>query len=241
MVFPEKITPCPIIETVFELRFKSSINSNAVFGIIYSALQAQFPKVETLPILQIPEAIRKNDPNLRYKPSYKISNDNYIVQIGDEVIAISSNVNYPGWKNYSEVLLNVLTSLHKIKVIQNIERVGLRYINFFENINIFDNVNIKLNMYQKEISNKNTFIRTEEHGAIFVGTIQVANNISVKNKVGSLIDIDVYNDNNKNKLDNFFSTKKEFIDKAHLFEKKLFYDLLTEDFLKSLNPVYNVE
>ena len=69
MAAPKKITPCPIIESVVEIRFDSAIPAEAIFGVVYNAFNDIFPnKPINLPILQIPEQIRNSDPNLQYKP-----------------------------------------------------------------------------------------------------------------------------------------------------------------------------
>jgi len=72
MKLPLKISPCPIVEALLEIRFTTVIHPDAVFGLFYNALKSDFPKVDNLPILQIPDALRATDPNLKYKPLYKI-------------------------------------------------------------------------------------------------------------------------------------------------------------------------
>ena len=110
MSYPKTINPCPILDALIEIRFSSKINSNAVFGLFYNALQSDFPKVESLPILQLPDIVRVNDPNFRYKPHYKISNDKFVLQIGPDVIAISAYPSYVGWEVFSSKIFNILDS-----------------------------------------------------------------------------------------------------------------------------------
>src|SRR5659263_57254 len=112
MSLPVKISPCPILDALLEIRFSSKINSNAVFGLIYNALQTNFPKVESLPILQLPDVVRATDPNFRYKPHYKISNEKYVLQIGPDVIAISAFPNYVGWEEFSDKIFDILDKIN---------------------------------------------------------------------------------------------------------------------------------
>lgn len=79
MRLPLKIDPCPIIDALVEIRFSTTIHPNAVFGLLYNALQTDFSKVENLPILQWPEAVRSSDPSLQFKPHYKISSKEFVV------------------------------------------------------------------------------------------------------------------------------------------------------------------
>ena len=70
MQIPKKITPCPILEAIVEIRFEPEEPDDAIFGIIYNQFKKSFPEIEKLPILQIPDQFRSKDPNLIYKPHY---------------------------------------------------------------------------------------------------------------------------------------------------------------------------
>jgi uncharacterized protein (TIGR04255 family) len=234
MNLPKNINPCPIVDALLEVRFTSNINANAVFGLIYSVLQKDFQKVETLPILQLPDIVRASDPNLKYKPYYKISNENFVIQIGPDVISISSFPKYLGWESFSKIIFDALTKIESVGIINVIERIGIRYINFFET-NVFEKVNLKVCIGTDDILYKNTIIRTEIEQGEFNSTLQVANNAIINDKLGSIIDIDSFVTKN---LDAFFSRKTELINAGHLKEKELFYSLLKPEFLNSLNPTY---
>ncbi len=73
MTLPIKIDPCLIIDALVEIRFSTKIHPNAVFGLLCNALQTDFEKVENLPILQLPDSVRSSDPNLQFKPHYRIT------------------------------------------------------------------------------------------------------------------------------------------------------------------------
>ena len=92
MKLPKLIDPCPIIEAIIEIRFESKLISDAIFGVIYNSVKETFPKTENLPILQIPENIRINDPNLKYNPYYSLLNNNFILQIGPKVVSLINKV-----------------------------------------------------------------------------------------------------------------------------------------------------
>ncbi|PKL84819.1 MAG: TIGR04255 family protein [Ignavibacteriae bacterium HGW-Ignavibacteriae-1] len=234
MNLPKTIKPCPIIDASVEIRFIPKINQNAVFGLIYQVLQDEFATVESLPILQLPEIVRSSDPNFKFKPLYKTSNNDYVVQIGPNVLTISSFPNYVGWDKFSKKIFEILHKVETIDIIDRIERLGLRYINFFED-NIFDNIHLKVRLGSQVILNKNTVVRTEiEHGD-FNSTLQIANNGINNNRLGSIIDIDAFT---SMELDKFFINKEIIINKGHAYEKELFFSLITDDFLKTLNPIY---
>lgn len=234
MNLPKRICPCPIIDALFEVRFTSNINHNAVFGIIYNALQNDFRKVENLPILQLPEIVRTSDPNLAFKPHYRISNDDFVVQIGPDVLTISSFPKYVGWNLFSKKIFEILQKLENIRIINKIERIGIRYVNFFD-FNIFENINLRVCIDSNDILYKNTVIRTEIEQEGFNSTLQIANNATNNSRIGSIIDIDTFSNLN---LETFFKNKEEIINNGHTNEKKLFFSLLKTEFLNTLNPTY---
>lgn len=234
MALPKRINPCPIIDALLEIRFSTKTHPNAVFGLIYNALQEDFPKVEVLPILQLPDALRTSDPNFRFKPHYKISNEIFVAQIGPEVLSVSSFPKYMGWEMFSKKIFDVLEKAEKAIKIESVVRLGIRYINFFES-NIFDDINLNLSIKESTINTKNTVIRTEIEQQEFISTLQIANNVPNQSMIGSIIDIDTVKEKG---LEEFFSKKDEIINIGHTKEKELFFGLLKDEFLKSLNPEY---
>lgn len=234
MKLPKKLDPCPIVDAILEVRFSSKINPNAVFGVIYNTLQKEFPKVETLPILQFPDAVRAGDANLKHKPYYRISNDEFVVQIGPDVFTISSFPIYKGWSTFSNLIFDVIKKIEHTNTIQSVERLGIRYINFFE-ANIFDNIDLKVSIKKEAIRYKNTVVRTDIEQRPFISTLQIANNVNLKGRFGSIIDIDTHTGLGLNML---FPNKEEIINAGHSKEKDLFFGLLKPEFLKSFNPKF---
>lgn len=234
MNLPKKIDPCPIIEALIEIRFSALIHENAVFGLFYNVLKEDFPKVESLPILQLPEPLRMADPNLKFKPHYKIINQDFIVQIGPDVFSIASVPKYIGWGVFSNKIFDILSRINQLKVINDVLRLGIRYINFFEE-DIFNDIDLSISLKDNKIDYKNTVIRTEISQEDFSSSLQIANNVNNVDRIGSVIDIDTFTSLN---LDKFFSNKETIINRGHQKEKELFFSLLKEEFLKKLNPNY---
>lgn len=234
MTLPIRIDPCPIIDALVEIRFSTKIHPNAVFGLFYNALQDDFEKVENLPILQLPETVRSSDPNFQFKPHYRITSKDFVVQIGPEVITISSFPQYVGWISFSDKIFDILSKVEKVSIIKDIQRIGIRYINFFED-DIFKNINLNVNLVDTPIAYKNTVIRTEFEQDAYKSTLQIANNANNNGRFGSIIDIDTFIASG---IEDFFRNKEELINNGHDKEKELFFSLLKEDFLKTLNPQY---
>ena len=107
MDIPTKITPCPIVEAIAELRFVTNLPDDAVFGVIYNKFHDEFEGPEKLPVLQLPEAIRSQDPKLKYSPHYKFNKGDYIMQVGPKVFSLANVNDYVAWDRFSEKIKEV--------------------------------------------------------------------------------------------------------------------------------------
>lgn len=239
MTRPKRISPCPIIEAVVEIRFESDSPPEVIIGMLYQSFAPKFTKVDRLPILQLPEAIRLSDPNLVFQPYYRLTSKNFAFQFGAKVITLNNSGTYVGWDIYYAKLVETITEVVKKGLIKNVLRLGIRYINFFENIDIYKKITLEVKMNNTALESRQLLTRAELSRGKFNGVLQVASNanIIIDNiaKKGSIIDIDI----GYNKSDNIFSTEfPQLLQESHEEEKKLFFGLLKPDFLATLNPEY---
>lgn len=238
MKIPRKINPCPIIEAIVEIRFESNVPPDAVFGVVYNEFKEEYTKVEKLPILQLPEVLRTKDPNLKYQPYFKLIHENYLLQIGPNVLSIVNVTDYVGWSTFSSKINDTFVKIGELGFISKASRLGIRYINFFE-VDIFENINLTFSLAGNPfVSEQITFRSTLTTGK-FLSNLHILNkgNVTVKNvsKSGSIIDIDTYIQDEEN---NIFSNILELLEVGHKEEKNLFFKLLKDDFLKKFNPEY---
>ncbi len=236
---PKSIEKCPIIDALIEIRFATGIDPNAVFGVFYSVLMKDYSgRVENMPILQIPEAVRASDPSLRYKPLYRIISEDVFIQIGPEVLSISSRIPYKGWSCFKTHVVKIMDLIKTTNVIKKVSRIGHRYINFFGS-NILDNITMSFKM-TKGYDFQNIQISTQVSDNGFNNTVLFSNsaimNVNRPNRIdGSIIDIDTF----KEYEDNYFlENVATEIENAHQTEKTLFFSLLKGDFIETLNPQY---
>jgi len=233
---PLSINPCPIIEAIFEIRFDSSFPGDAIFGIIFNQFKDEFQNVEQLPILQLPAAIRNQDPNLKFSPHYKIKKDNFIIQIGPNVFSLTNIKEYCGWKVFSEKIFDIYNKVLELGLIKKQFRTALRYINILPDINVFEKSNLGIKLNDKTLGANQINFTAEipyKHGASNLKLINFAEAIFENQATkGSIVDIDTYVQ--QEKFDNF----KDAVECAHRAEKELFFNLLEQEFLNTLNPVY---
>ena len=239
---PVRISPCPIEDAVIEIRFVPKVPEEAVFGIVFNSVAGIFGQssTERLPISQIPEQIRNNDPNLKYQSHYRLRKDYFGISVGPRSVVISNSNKYQGWISFSEIVYQVVDSISIPSLMKNVERVGLRYINVFRT-DLLSKINVNLDVNGKAITDEVTNIRTEIRDIGMLTVLQIGNMVGIKsngaNFTGSVIDIDCITNMNE-PIDSFKTKYKDIIERSHDAEKKQFFGLLNDEFLKLFHPEY---
>ena len=235
---PKKITPCPIHEAILEIRYESARPREAIFGLVYERFRTDFPGCEKQPVLQIPEQIRTADPNLRHLPEFRLESTGFLLLVGPRTFALATSGEYCGWQAFSEKASEVLSRLSDLDLVQEVSRLGLRYINVFD-LDIWEKSTLRIIRGEARLDSRSSQVTAQIPALPYEHTLRVANNVEVKRQsvvVGeSIIDIDTAM---TDQLAGFFDRRDELIGGAHEEEKKLFFSLLTDEYLASLNPEY---
>ena len=242
MRIPTKLNICPIIESVFEIRFDSKLDANIVFALIYGKLKEDFPKIEALPLAEMPASLRDTDPELKYQPAYKLhykANENIVLQICAKSVGFSFTPEYCGWKDFSSFVNRYLNVIHETGVIGRVVRIGFRVINFIDG-NVFDGekIRMKIHLGEEEIPYKETSIKTVFSNGEYHSTVYIVNHAQLSNntptRLGSVIDVDTFSVT----CERFFDNASVFLENIHNSEKIVFFSLLTDNYLESLQPEY---
>jgi uncharacterized protein (TIGR04255 family) len=226
----------PIEEATFELRFRPAIYPGAVFGLIYRALQdTHAGEVTRLPIMQLPDEIREKDELLIYRPHYRIRNERFTVQVGPRVLLISCADPYPGWDHFSEEIYADLAAVLQQEVIDEVERLGLRYVNRFTK-NVSDQLTITVVTDSEAIQTGNYSLGLSVEKDEFTNYVFIDNEAPAEGTPRmTLIDIDTY-------LTRRFDVRnwdyRDTIERMHTTEKQVFFGLLKDEFVQTLNPQY---
>jgi len=241
MKLPKRISPCPIIDSVVELRFESKFHIDAIFGVVFAAVKNEYPNFQRLPVSEIPEVIRNQNPNLKYAPFFQSTSSSFILRVGPRAISLSNIGEYVGWQNFFLKLKDLLGKLEKTELVSTFTRLGIRYIDFFE-ADIFSNVNLaipEIQVNQIPLPSKQRIYCSLVENGKFLTNIQIANNSSVimKNnpQTGSLLDSDTYFESPSGFG---FPGLNDFVDECHTREKEIFFSLLKQEFIDTLNPEF---
>jgi uncharacterized protein (TIGR04255 family) len=239
MMVPTRITPCPIAEAIAEVRFSSDFPKDAVFGVLYNGLKAEFRgEAMKLPILQLPEVIRSQDPQLAFQPYYRVNTGPYILQLGPSVLSVSAAGEYPGWTEFSVKIAKTIDLACQSGAMKRVSRVALRYINFFE-FNVFEKINLTLQMKGAPFNPAETTMRSLLDLGHVKSNLMIANNAKVgqapNQKTGSVVDIDTFKE-----VDQASDAKAlvACLAEVHEKEKELFFGIMKDDYVAGLSPEF---
>lgn len=240
---PKKITPSPIAEAIFEIRFSSEIPGAAYCGLLLPLLNTTFPSsiIEEFPILQLPLIVRESDPHLKFQPHYRVTKDNFSFAFGPNSFVFQCSSPYCGWKEWSGYFCAIIKDLRNVSMLKKatIQRLGLRYIDHIHE-NIWVNSDVSVQVDGKSVSQCNTQLRTElqEEDVTVVLNIATGGPSSSQQDI-SIIDIDCMQEYNE-LFDTFAKNVEEntIIEKLHLTNKKFFFGIMHKQYIDTLNPVY---
>ncbi len=224
---PNKVSPNPLISSTVEIRFKSNVTKDQILGRVYQLFIKDFPNLSDRGLSRL------SNTELPYIANYIFSNQLYGLMIDNDVIAFECLEEYPYWRNYKEIISENVNKLFCAIEIEKIERIGLRYINFFPNVNkVSDatilNINAPKQLFLNgRIDNLNMQYQIENYDI----NLQIQENVHLKKdntKSGLLIDIDISQEQHIDKQ-NILS----IIDILHQKEKVFFFELLSDSFKKN--------
>ncbi len=231
---PKKITPCPIKEAIFEIRFHSLIPGDAIFGIVFNAVKDEYPNPHiALPILQIPQEIRQQDPNLKYAPHYKLQSEFFHLQIGPNVISLINVNEYKGWDEFQPKIVELFQQLKTLNLFDTTLRLGLRYMNFYPDENIIKATEMEVKLPDSPLMSDNINISALIDKAPLLSNIRIISGAQIttneKTENGSLIDIDTYTTS----VDT--TSFEDSLTALHNEEKRIFFEILGKKYLSKLS------
>ncbi|HEX9785863.1 MAG TPA: TIGR04255 family protein [Opitutaceae bacterium] len=237
---PVRITPCPIIEAIFEARFVSAETWAILPGLLYGQIRDRYREQVNLPLLQVPEVMRMQDPALTHLPLLQFKGEKFIIQLGPRVVSLVTKPrDYLGWPAIREELGWLLEKAKAAGFVREAERIGVRYIDFFSG-DIFPHLKIGAQINGLPLAGTQVDLTTVFRFGHISTRLQVTNGAIVGGgahgpQVGSVLDVDGWV--GPADADLFGQGVGRFTE-LHDTVKRLFFGLLKPDYLQQLNPEY---
>jgi len=251
MKIPKKISPDSIKDSVVEIRYSSKIPFEVAIGFFYKSLDDTY-NYTNRPIGIGKQQLTNSIPSNLQQIGIQIANRHlfYNEKIKIELLPNSIIFNcldsYISWDIYQPEIEKTLSQITKAEIIENYTRVGLRYISEYPNLDLKDCLKFSFSFNMPEMKSKTYTFHSEFNQDNLKIILNLNNNIQIinsksasQNELGissvSNVDIDVIMENIEEKSLESLLSKIEIV---HQKEKEIFFNLLTDKFLESLNPVY---
>lgn len=243
---PVSISPRPIVDVTLELRFQTKLPAPVIVGFTYEKLKHLFPRFSQLQTLQVPEEALKLNPGLAYQAEARLDSENFGVLVGPKVFAVGINGPYTAWASVSKGFSEAMAGFLEVDSTIILERFALRYSNFFPG-NILSKLNLGIAIADGVITGEDTLLRATMLAEPFKIQTQIATDARIKandprlkidpDLPGTLLILDCYQDHTMFEQD-FLHNLQDNLQVAHTKEKQLFFHLLKDEFLQTLNPKY---
>jgi len=246
MHLPKKISPDNIREAVVEVKYLSNLPFEVLVGLFFNTLDNTY--TYTNKPLQPPaitpsfygQEITFKIGNLSLFYNNKIS-----IQVSPNVFVFSSLNQYIGWDDYFPEIKKALSQFENSNQIKKWTRVGVRYISEYAKRDLKDCIKFNFSFGLPQVQSETTAFRSEFNYNNSRVILNLNNRVPViKQKLSnkqpeiiptSIIDIDVIKDNLEiSNLEELLNV----INDNHTNEKEVYFGMLTNEYLNSLNPQY---
>lgn len=246
MKLPLKLGKAPLIEAVFELRFTSSIPaSNVLPGVIFGNLPGE-KSITRLPAADLPQQLRNVDPNLAYAALVKIGWNAFSILVSDRSIALARTPPYPGWNSFKAAVLQTLEAVGKSQMIENVERISVKYTNVFpkEFGDLASVVKLNLQIGELSVVGNNILIRAEIPKNDMVHVVQLASEATTMfadgtSRKGPLLEIDTIAVVDKMKYSDFLKIVTDRVELIHDETKVMFFTCVGPQTVEKMEPIYD--
>lgn len=208
---------------------------DVVPGFLQTTLETEgWGKIERLPLSDVPREIVAQEPNLQFAPHYTLRKQNFQLLVAPKMLALSCHAPYPGWDRLFGEFQAVYAATGE-RIVERLARVGLRYIDFFPG-SIFDNVKLSLALQGMNALPDRMTLHIPFQGRdgfeLALRLTNGARRAPYPHESGSLLDVDTA------AAPPADAHLDDLILSAHRQQKELFFALVEDDFLQTLNPEY---
>ncbi len=242
---PRRLKKEPLIEVIWQAQFEDSQATGDVLpGILFAQLRKDYPDLQLrrLPLADIPSPIAEIDPNLRFAPKMLMEQPEIplIWQVGDRVITLNCRKPYLGWDKFKEAIIALTKTVENTKLVGNLRRHSLRYIDLLTGELGKDISSLKLavNLGNHEIKDRMQ-IRVEIVETQCVHVVQIVTgaraNLEGQRLTGLIVDLETLPTDQPVT----WEVVRTQLDLLHEHSKALFFgQILTQEAIERLDPEY---
>lgn len=245
MPIPSKLKHDAILEALIEVRFEPPANlaAEAVVGKLVNCDDWAALIQNRLPLADIPAPVRQMDVNMRHQPIIEMVNESrsMAVKVGERVMSLHVFKPYPGWEEFFPKIRGLIQHLFGALSDVTVHRLGLRYINAFipgvHGIEALASLQLNIKVANESVFSNYNFNYITQRGNDLQCLVKVASpdfvQGSLPKDVSGFVDVDVYTPTSFKT--NLSEKMFEWLEAAHVYEKEMFFKLLSEDQIQRMN------
>lgn len=221
----------PLIEVVFEVRFKPKSNFatelliaiNQNFGNPLEIIHAEG--------LHFPAEIKAQQQEFYYIPSYRINYSLFSLLISDGSLVVLKNSlddQYEGWCGFKNTPLQIIEILKEKGKINEIQRFSLKYTNLIPTDSALEDLNIAIKIGDESLHEQaKVTLKTESKDDDIISLMDISSHVELENKSditgeirrlsGTLLIIDVIKNSG---ISNLESVNAEFLEGLEILHDK---------------------
>ncbi len=247
MKLPKKISPDNIKESVVELKYISELPFEILLGLFFNALDDSYKytnRSQTSPaIISKENESQSQDLEIKIGNTTLFYNSKVTIQVLSNTFVFTCIEKYIGWEDFRIEIQNFLKQINKTGHIKTWIRVGMRYISEYPEKDLKELIKFSFSFGLPMVKSLTSAFRTQfEYKNLYIilnlsnltPTLKQTTSKDFQQIKLSVVDIDVISQNEILVLPELF--KK--IDENHNIEKEVFFNMLNQTFLESLNPKY---
>lgn len=245
---PTRLGKEPLVDALFQIRFLSVPSSLATLlpGFLVAQNVGAFAGIQRLPLADVPQQVRDSTPDLQYHPLLRIEFEQFFATVGDKVVVIGCKLPYPGWSSFKAKILEVLGVLNPLGIFGEIESASLKYIDVLEKEVADDDISqldAKVEVAGRIVSTGKTLLRTSFSADGLSNDLQLFTpfdgDVAGRGKLqGIAIEVETAMAREILVAHPVLDALPELLDRLHGANKSVFFDVLTEEIVAKLEPVY---
>lgn len=245
MKLPTRLGIPPLLDSTFEVRFKSSTASVAdhLAGVIFSALAREYTKTETLPTASLPRELRDRDPDLLFAPVQRLVGEAGVLYFGDHVIGVSKLAPYAGWKDFRSRIARAVDAVESSGLVTSLARYSMKSINVIppRTARELDMLRLDVRLGDRVLDDQGFALRSEHNDTDMIRIIEISPRVAArtpdnKQHRGLRVAIDCIR--NCSEGADSWKTVKNGLDSLHDESKRIFFGMITPATLEALKPEY---
>ncbi|MBV7418433.1 TIGR04255 family protein [Comamonas sp. CMM03] len=248
---PTRLAFPVIIESIFEIRFAPQQGvADLLPGILLTSFPEK-PRVERLPLADVPHQVRLMQPELAGQPVVRLVWDTHSIFIGDGVLGIGCAIPYPGWNKFKAIINTLMKSKTIHETLPTPDRFSVKYVDFFRDSKfpgITNKLKLDIKIADENLIESPITLRTERKMDDYICLMEVHSHAHVSftgpeespPETGTIISFDLIKESKDNQgWGSFLDVFDSSLEYLHNEGKNKFFGYLSPEVLKILAPTYD--